>query len=189
MLQSFDAVDRDREERLAALSAAQQEAMEELQKKIQMKVTLHYVTLCPYQTLYRSTDFPIWSLDSDFFRSMTRAAVGTWSKSSRGRRRLLSSAVVDTLTQTTPPNWRLMSARNSAPSVAWWYVEVHHVTQTTYMDYVKCEVTSSLLAGVPTAQIIWNLFLFWPILVSNQKRADFYNYEWRCVCMCIAIKT
>lgn len=32
---------RDREERLAALSAAQQEAMEELQKKIQMKVCLH----------------------------------------------------------------------------------------------------------------------------------------------------
>lgn len=30
---------RDREERLAALSAAQQEAMEELQKKIQMKAT------------------------------------------------------------------------------------------------------------------------------------------------------
>lgn len=34
-------VPRDREERLAALSAAQQEAMEELQKKIQMKVWLH----------------------------------------------------------------------------------------------------------------------------------------------------
>lgn len=33
-------VPRDREERLAALSAAQQEAMEELQKKIQMKVHL-----------------------------------------------------------------------------------------------------------------------------------------------------
>ncbi len=32
---------RDREERLAALSAAQQEAMEELQKKIQMKVNYH----------------------------------------------------------------------------------------------------------------------------------------------------
>jgi hypothetical protein len=30
--------DRDREERLAALTAAQQEAMEELQKKIQLKV-------------------------------------------------------------------------------------------------------------------------------------------------------
>lgn len=29
---------RDREERLAALTAAQQEAMEELQKKIQLKV-------------------------------------------------------------------------------------------------------------------------------------------------------
>ncbi|KAM6937532.1 LOW QUALITY PROTEIN: S phase cyclin A-associated protein in the endoplasmic reticulum [Xenentodon cancila] len=33
---------RDREERLAALSAAQQEAMEELQKKIQMKASLHH---------------------------------------------------------------------------------------------------------------------------------------------------
>lgn len=36
---------RDREERLAALSAAQQEAMEELQKKIQMKVSLYTATL------------------------------------------------------------------------------------------------------------------------------------------------
>lgn len=35
---------RDREERLAALSAAQQEAMEELQKKIQMKVSLYAST-------------------------------------------------------------------------------------------------------------------------------------------------
>lgn len=35
---------RDREERLAALSAAQQEAMEELQKKIQMKVSSQYFT-------------------------------------------------------------------------------------------------------------------------------------------------
>ena len=34
----FLCVLRDREERMAALSAAQQEAMEELQKKIQMKV-------------------------------------------------------------------------------------------------------------------------------------------------------
>lgn len=31
---------RDREERLAALTAAQQEAMEELQKKIQLKVKI-----------------------------------------------------------------------------------------------------------------------------------------------------
>lgn len=39
-----------------------------------------------------------------FFHSMMRAAEGIWSKSSRGKRRLLSSAVVDMLTQTTPPN-------------------------------------------------------------------------------------
>lgn len=36
---------RDREERLAALTAAQQEAMEELQKKIQLKVGF-YVSYC-----------------------------------------------------------------------------------------------------------------------------------------------
>jgi len=35
----FCSLSRDREERLAALSAAQQEAMEELQKKIQLKVS------------------------------------------------------------------------------------------------------------------------------------------------------
>lgn len=34
---------RDREERLAALTAAQQEAMEELQKKIQLKVKYIYI--------------------------------------------------------------------------------------------------------------------------------------------------
>lgn len=39
---------RDREERLAALSAAQQEAMEELQKKIQMKATC----FLPFQQCY-----------------------------------------------------------------------------------------------------------------------------------------
>lgn len=46
---------RDREERLAALTAAQQEAMEELQKKIQLKVrTACYFNL-KFQSLQWST--------------------------------------------------------------------------------------------------------------------------------------
>lgn len=39
---SISSICRDREERLAALSAAQQEAMEELQKKIQLKVRFNH---------------------------------------------------------------------------------------------------------------------------------------------------
>lgn len=50
---------RDREERLAALSAAQQEAMEELQKKIQMKAT------CSISIPYNSTvSIPAFDLGS-----------------------------------------------------------------------------------------------------------------------------
>ena len=52
-------VPRDREERMAALSAAQQEAMEELQKKIQMKVSslnptltvAYWTTVCTVRPL------------------------------------------------------------------------------------------------------------------------------------------
>lgn len=82
-----------------------------------------------------------------------RAAVGIWSKSSRGRRRLLSSAVVDMLTQTTPQNWHRMSARNSAPCVALWYVHSRPVSlraywcplvSLTYMHYVESNSTTSM---------------------------------------------
>lgn len=71
--------------------------------------------------------FPTWPLVSGFVRSTMRAAVGIWSKSSRGRRRLLSSAVVDMPTPTTPPNWHHTSARNSAPCAVLWYVQGHPI--------------------------------------------------------------
>lgn len=100
---------RDREERLAALSAAQQEAMEELQKKIQMKVNLRYKINFQCTTLFLQhyyTGIPITCLTPGFWflHSMMKAAVGIWSKLNRGKKRLLSSAVVDMLTQTTPPS-------------------------------------------------------------------------------------
>lgn len=106
--------------------------MEELQKKIQMKVSLYRATLRPHQPPHRNSQFPIWPLVSGFFHSMMRAAVGIWSKLSRGRRRLLSSAVVDMPTRTTPPNWHHMSARNTAPCAALWYVQVHPVSLGAY---------------------------------------------------------
>ncbi len=105
----------------------------------------------------RESQFPIWLLVSGFFHSTTRAAVGIWSKSSRGRRRLLSSAVVDMLTRTTPQNWHRMSARNSAPCVALWYVHFRPVSlraywcplvSLTFMHYVDSNSTTSMTSVI-----------------------------------------
>lgn len=47
---------RDREERLAALTAAQQEAMEELQKKIQLKVGTVYILIWNFRAFSGALD-------------------------------------------------------------------------------------------------------------------------------------
>lgn len=59
---------RDREERLAALSAAQQEAMEELQKKIQMKVSY---TVPPCIPIGHYREIPCFQYDPWFLVSST----------------------------------------------------------------------------------------------------------------------
>lgn len=116
----------------------------------------------------QASQLPIWHLVSGFIHSMTKAAVGIWSKSSRGRRRLLSSAVVDMLTQTTPPNWHHMSARNSAPCAALWYVQfcpaslrayLCPLVSLTYMHYVESNSTTSI-ASIIVERMLKSPFYF-----------------------------
>lgn len=129
-------------------------------------------------------EFPVSHMTSGFFHSMMRAAVGIWSKLSRGRRRLLSSAVVDMPTRTTPPNWHHMSARNTAPCAALWYVQVHPVSLGAYWcPLLNClqlynnmlRVTSFFIIVLLHMWVSWGLWLvhsgiwYWPYLKKKKK--------------------
>lgn len=121
-IESVRVLCRDREERMAALSAAQQEAMEELQKKIQMKATYFpFLSMSAVCFLFGSPGSDRLCLFTPTAYSMTRAAADTWSRSSRGKRRRPSWAAADTPTPTMLPNSLRTSARSSAPfAVLWW---------------------------------------------------------------------